>query len=961
MATIADVPTTSTPAAAQQRVRHPLQRLRGSIRTYVITEGLLLLTLYLALWFWIGLFLDYGFFKLFAVDWVQELPHSFRLVALIVLSAGLLALVVLKVFLRLAREFGDPALALVLERRFPQLLGDRLITSVELADPDRARVFGFSQALIDETVRDAAQRVEELSLHDVFDWQRLRRLAKIVLASTGGMLLLVGAASGIFYHTDVRQFAGKFGDVAAIWFERNILLHDTIWPRQAYLELLDFPGEEIKVGRDAAAPSLRVRALKWVLADADRQRAPEGWRALTWADMTPTLVGAPVSQDLVPSTWRDQTIDQIELQLDKPEVTGALPADTVIGLRNLLQKLDEQAASPAMSRRLRKLDIPEDVEVSFKGATTRNNQTFQQGVNHEYTGTVADLKESVRFTVRGRDYYTPARRIIVVPPPSIISLMLDEAHPAYLYHRIPRDGTVDDLRGQKQHFNQRPASLTGDTSRIDVPAGTDVVVTATTDKPLQIPGVRILPGRKGAPAVAVPVEQPDATTFQIRLTNVTTAADILFEFTDTDQVLGRRRIVLKAIEDAPPEVDVQVEVVRRTSQGYLVTPVAHIPFSGKIRDDRGLGQVDYAFTVARLESPETVANRAARAGSVVAAANGAGLGVAMLALLDSSGRKSAAEDEDPPARTLPVETFARLLRDQAAKDVSRARFLELLDQPPGTPLLKDHMLDPDFEFFNVDKLALLVTDEKAVQPHYRLRLWVTATDNNIETGPHTAPSKEKFTFLVVSENELLAEIGKEEETLHTKLEDAVGRLKDAKIKLDKVAGELPELKPDEFSPMTRRAEEFQETINKSWDISREVLADYQRILKELKTNRVQQGIITKVNDKICEPLESAINVDFAQADEAMRDLQKKLDGKTNDPKALALAREQLDRLISRLTGVLDAMADVATINKIIEALVKIKKAEEEEFERLKKLLREKEEDLLNQAGTDEPKKPKDKK
>src|SRR4029077_6826564 len=126
-----------------RRVRHPLQALRGYIRTYVALEGAAVALIYLALWFWIGLLLDYGPFKVFAFDWIQELNQNLpastattvRVVLLAGLGAGLLGVVAAKVFLRLFREFRDDAVALVLERRFPRELGDRLITAVELADP----------------------------------------------------------------------------------------------------------------------------------------------------------------------------------------------------------------------------------------------------------------------------------------------------------------------------------------------------------------------------------------------------------------------------------------------------------------------------------------------------------------------------------------------------------------------------------------------------------------------------------------------------------------------------------------------------------------------------------------------------------------------------------------------------------------------------------------------------------
>src|ERR1700730_12740446 len=141
---------------SQRRGGPPLQRLRGDIRLYVSSEGLAVLLLYLALWFWIGMLLDYGTFKLFGFDQVRVLPHGLRVVVLCGLTAGLLAVVAVKVLLRLFREFRSPALALVLERRFPKTLGDRLITAVEMADPRLAERYGYSQAMIDQTNHAAA-------------------------------------------------------------------------------------------------------------------------------------------------------------------------------------------------------------------------------------------------------------------------------------------------------------------------------------------------------------------------------------------------------------------------------------------------------------------------------------------------------------------------------------------------------------------------------------------------------------------------------------------------------------------------------------------------------------------------------------------------------------------------------------------------------------------------------------
>src|SRR4051812_37337475 len=106
------------PDTVHGRVRHPLQTLRKYIRTYVLLEGLALAAIFLAAWYWLSLAVDYGMFRLFAFDWVQELqdvvPGSYNalLVRLLLLAIFLLVLfgvAFTKVALRWMREFNDAA------------------------------------------------------------------------------------------------------------------------------------------------------------------------------------------------------------------------------------------------------------------------------------------------------------------------------------------------------------------------------------------------------------------------------------------------------------------------------------------------------------------------------------------------------------------------------------------------------------------------------------------------------------------------------------------------------------------------------------------------------------------------------------------------------------------------------------------------------------------------------------
>src|SRR5262245_36676977 len=84
---------------SQQRVRHPLEKVRGIIRSYVGLEGAALLLTLLAIWFWVSLVLDYGVFRAFDKDWVQDFARPVRalvlgcffLLAVVALRAGLIA------------------------------------------------------------------------------------------------------------------------------------------------------------------------------------------------------------------------------------------------------------------------------------------------------------------------------------------------------------------------------------------------------------------------------------------------------------------------------------------------------------------------------------------------------------------------------------------------------------------------------------------------------------------------------------------------------------------------------------------------------------------------------------------------------------------------------------------------------------------------------------------------------
>lgn len=1009
-------PATDKRADWQRKVSDPLERLRGYIRLYVSIEGAAILVVYLALWFWIGLAVDYGFFRLLGVDWVQVLPWGLRAGVLSILVAGLLALLVLKVTLRLMREFRDAALALVLERRFPRLLGDRLITAVELADPLKAAKYGYSQPMVDQTIQEAAERVEQVPVNEAFNWGRLSRDGVIVVALTAGLFLLTGAGYCLAEQkAAVGDYFDDFGSVATTWFERNILLQNVIWPRSAYLEIITPERSVHTIGKNVAAAPVRVRALKWVIADS---ASAEGWRALHWQDLTPQLLGIESVPSLPPEFFADSnpTLDQVEAQLAREEVRQKIDRDKLHELETVVEEnLVELAAQPSMRRKLRMLDIPDSVSVFYKGETIRSEMNFKkEDGKNEYSGTLTDLREPVGYYACAADYCTPIRQIDVVPPPALAELLREEAQPAYLYHRPPLGGTSLELKGLKQQFPAEKVYLGGETSRIELPLETDLRLTGKGDKDLDrvavvprglpdfLKAVRTNPQMVLSPearrkflekfprhqqavrrATEAPAPDPkaksspvqefvkqltpaetiflwaacmnldgptladDQRTFHVGIGKISQRLDFELEFVDTENVVGRRHIVVQPTDDLGPEVEAQLAVVRKTPEGYKVTASAMVPFEGWVRDDRGLDRIQYEFAYQAIEGAAVTQERAQLVCRLMhlTPAGAAGAVCSAGPYLGFLAKIVGADEREIKPPPVALATFAQELRRLSRADVSRDVLRQRLQERPKDqpPFVKQHTLRPEDEFFDIARHLphLKVTGVGAIQPRYRLRLWLTAADTNIETGPREARSREQFNLVIVGENELLAEIAKEEEGLHLKLEQAVEKLKVQRTHLQDVQRLLDAADFDaakDFAPLATRVIAIGDSINSNQITAKEVLTDYNRILKEMTVNRVDPRMVAKVQ-KIVQPLDEAVHVDFSRAEDAQRDYFRILEKAKKDPALAKAAGEQLDQLIDKLTLVLERMGELSSINQLITALERLESDQQAQVELLNRIRR----------------------
>lgn len=204
-----------------------IERLRRLIRRYVLWEGLALTIVVIGVAFWATFGLDWVYFQTSRL----ELPRWLRGLLTIGMAAIVVGAAVSLIALRAIRSLRARALAMVLERRFPEL-DDRLITVVEACEMGVPNATPATRYLLERTVGDLSRTISRLDLPSVFDPRPLRRslvLAAMTLVSVFGLFI---------------------ADTSAMtrWMDGFVRLRDGYWPRETEL-----------VVRVVAAPGDRLR------------------------------------------------------------------------------------------------------------------------------------------------------------------------------------------------------------------------------------------------------------------------------------------------------------------------------------------------------------------------------------------------------------------------------------------------------------------------------------------------------------------------------------------------------------------------------------------------------------------------------------------------------------------------------------------------------------------------------
>lgn len=203
-----------------------LAELKSRIRRYVLWQGLALAVIAVGLFFWVSLGFDYAVFSVRRLEPSRWLRVALDLTVVGTVTAVVLLLVVFRYF----RSFQPKSLALVLEKRFPEL-NDRLVTAIESASQTESHT-ALTSAMLERTMLDAAATLKQVDIDSVFDRQPLRR------ATTAASVLMAS----------LMAFAAMCPEAFARWQAGYVGLQDTYWPREVELvaTVLAQPGDRLK-------------------------------------------------------------------------------------------------------------------------------------------------------------------------------------------------------------------------------------------------------------------------------------------------------------------------------------------------------------------------------------------------------------------------------------------------------------------------------------------------------------------------------------------------------------------------------------------------------------------------------------------------------------------------------------------------------------------------------------------
>jgi len=523
-----------------------LDRLRSRIRSYVAAEGAALVLALLGGLFWLTLLLDLAWFRATNL----ELPVAAR-GAISVAAIALTAAAVTYLALRLTRRLRARALALVLEKRFPEL-NDRLILAVETAERLGGEPRGpLEEAMLARAVDDVAVAADRLDVADVFDRRPLRR------ATIAAAVLLVPAL----------VLAAVRPGVAGRWWDAYGRLAETYHPRESDLRLTVLappdgrvrrlePGQVYKHPRGANLTVLlevpegeRPDGRPWVVPETvyARRRTDSGARQTLPAvksgergfRLTVEEVRDGMDLWVTGGDYTNRTPYRIEAvdppRVDRVELSNLYPAYT--GLN----------------------------EVDGEGRRVAERVTLSSPVAEVPAGTLVTFRAAANKPIRN------------------VRIRLGEKE--LVFGEFDRDGGAG---------GEERATLTvleGDAGR-QIPIPPVVAKSLLTPDRLGIAVPLLVGGGETSFLPDGPAARPDLPRRPVFTVPSETPIRVTFEDTDLVTSLEPSRFDLRGKPDEPPKVETELRGV-----SGIITRTAVVPLRGMISDDHGIASARFDYKI----------------------------------------------------------------------------------------------------------------------------------------------------------------------------------------------------------------------------------------------------------------------------------------------------------------------------------------------------------------------------
>ena len=287
-------------------------------------------------------------------------------------------------------------------------------------------------------------------------------------------------------------------------------------------------------------------------------------------------------------------------------------------------------------------------------------------------------------------------------------------------------------------------------------------------------------------------------------------------------------------------------------------------------------------------------------------------------------------------------------QERAVVRETRDRLETLLNTPmsaepdantPKRMVTKIELKNSDRDYFDLKELhdagvLKIAASDTDVQTIYRMDLNVQATDTNVAnaTGPRVARNADPIRLRIVSEGDLLTEIGIEEKQLGERLDDALAKLALAKRKYEfvRTTNGYQEESPQQVDAVKVRAQDALQDVERARDVVQAVVREFRRLTRECEINRVNDATQTR-SANFTALIESILS-EAPQADATFPSTQAQLNGVQNALNArrwaplaaVSDAENSLYKLERRLKDIRDMLGEAVNKDKLKKALIQIK-------------------------------------